>query len=95
MRAQAVPPAPPGGQIARGRIGAHGKSASRSSGGNAPFLVFDDADIGAAVAAVKAKFRNAGQACIAANRVLVQRPPAAPFIAALIEATKVDRWPSQ
>lgn len=42
-------------------------------GGHAPFLVFDDADIDAAVAgAVKSKFRNAGQTCICPNRFFVQ-----------------------
>jgi len=42
-------------------------------GGNAPFVVFDDADIDAAVAgAIDAKFRNAGQTCVCANRILVQ-----------------------
>jgi succinate-semialdehyde dehydrogenase/glutarate-semialdehyde dehydrogenase len=42
-------------------------------GGNAPFVVFDDADIEAAVAgAIDAKFRNAGQTCVCANRILVQ-----------------------
>jgi len=43
-------------------------------GGNAPFLVFADADLDAAVESlISAKFRNCGQACISANRVLVQR----------------------
>ena len=42
-------------------------------GGNAPFIVFDDADLDAAVAgALAAKYRNAGQTCICANRLLVQ-----------------------
>ena len=42
-------------------------------GGNAPFLVFDDADLDKAVAgAILCKFRNAGQICISANRLLVQ-----------------------
>jgi succinate-semialdehyde dehydrogenase/glutarate-semialdehyde dehydrogenase len=42
-------------------------------GGHAPFLVFDDADLDAAVAgAMATKFRNAGQTCICANRILVQ-----------------------
>jgi succinate-semialdehyde dehydrogenase/glutarate-semialdehyde dehydrogenase len=42
-------------------------------GGNAPFIVFDDADLEAAVAgAIAAKFRNAGQVCVAVNRILVQ-----------------------
>lgn len=42
-------------------------------GGNAPFLIFDDADLDAAVAGVMAsKFRNAGQTCVCANRIFVQ-----------------------
>lgn len=42
-------------------------------GGNAPFIVFDDADIDAAVeGAIAAKFRNAGQTCVCANRIYVQ-----------------------
>ena len=49
------------------------KKCSMELGGNAPFLVFDDADLEAAVEGVVAsKFRNTGQACISANRVLVQ-----------------------
>ena len=50
------------------------KKVSLELGGNAPFIVFDDADIDAAVAgAVAAKFRNAGQTCVCANRIYVQR----------------------
>jgi len=46
---------------------------SMELGGNAPFIIFDDAEISPAVDAVIAsKFRNAGQTCISANRVLVQ-----------------------
>jgi succinate-semialdehyde dehydrogenase/glutarate-semialdehyde dehydrogenase len=42
-------------------------------GGNAPFIVFDDADIDAAVkGAITSKYRNAGQTCICANRIMVQ-----------------------
>ena len=42
-------------------------------GGNAAFIVFDDCDLNQAVTSLmQAKFRNAGQACIAANRILVQ-----------------------
>lgn len=42
-------------------------------GGNAPFLIFDDADLDAAVAGIMAsKFRNGGQTCVCANRILVQ-----------------------
>ena len=49
------------------------KKTSMELGGNAPFIVFDDADLEAAVeGAIAAKYRNCGQACIAANRILVQ-----------------------
>ena len=49
------------------------KKVSLELGGNAPFLVFDDADLDEAVAgAVLCKFRNSGQTCISANRILVQ-----------------------
>ncbi|CAG9233405.1 NADP(+)-dependent succinate-semialdehyde dehydrogenase [Paraburkholderia tropica] len=49
------------------------KKTSMELGGNAPFIVFDDADLEAAVkGALAAKYRNTGQACIAANRLFVQ-----------------------
>ena len=49
------------------------KKVSLELGGNAPFIVFDDADIDAAVqGAIASKYRNAGQTCVCANRVLVQ-----------------------
>ena len=53
-------------------------------GGNAAFIVFDDADIDAALEGVQiCKFRNAGQTCIAANRILVQDSIHDNFVAAL------------
>lgn len=49
------------------------KRVSLELGGNAPFIVFDDADVDAAVSgAMAAKFRNTGQTCVCANRILVQ-----------------------
>ncbi|KOU59820.1 succinate-semialdehyde dehydrogenase [Streptomyces sp. MMG1533] len=62
------------------------KSVSLELGGNAPFIVFEDADLDLAVsAAITAKFRNAGQACIAANRFLVADAVHDTFVAALAE----------
>ncbi len=59
---------------------------SMELGGNAPFLVFEDADLDAAVDGVmQAKMRNIGQACTAANRILVQRPIATEFAERLRE----------
>lgn len=50
------------------------KRVSLELGGNAPFIVFDDADIGRAVeGALASKFRNTGQTCVCANRLLIQR----------------------
>jgi len=49
------------------------KKASMELGGNAPFIVFDDADLDAAVVgAIASKFRNTGQTCVCANRLLIQ-----------------------
>jgi succinate-semialdehyde dehydrogenase / glutarate-semialdehyde dehydrogenase len=49
------------------------KKLSLELGGNAPFIVFDDADLDAAVqGAIASKFRNTGQTCVCANRLLVQ-----------------------
>ncbi|MDE0375665.1 MAG: NAD-dependent succinate-semialdehyde dehydrogenase [bacterium] len=60
---------------------------SMELGGNAPFLVFDDADIDAAVeGAMVAKMRNGGQSCIAANRVYVQSSVADAFTGRLASA---------
>jgi succinate-semialdehyde dehydrogenase/glutarate-semialdehyde dehydrogenase len=49
------------------------KKVSMELGGNAPFMVFDDADLDAAVeGAIASKYRNTGQTCVCANRILVQ-----------------------
>jgi len=62
------------------------KRLSLELGGNAPFIVFDDADLDLAVAGVMAsKFRNAGQTCVCANRVLVQKGIYDRFAARLLE----------
>lgn len=52
---------------------AHMKRVSMELGGNAPFIVFDDADLDRAVAgAIASKYRNSGQTCVCSNRILVQ-----------------------
>ena len=58
-------------------------------GGNAPFIVFDDADLDAAVqGAMLSKYRNAGQTCVCANRILVQESVYDAFADKLAEAVK-------
>lgn len=60
------------------------KKVSLELGGNAPFIIFDDADLDAAIeGALIAKFRNAGQTCVCVNRFLVQAGIYEKFIAAL------------
>ena len=62
------------------------KRLSLELGGNAPFIVFDDADLDAAVeGALASKFRNAGQTCVCANRIYVQESVAEAFSAKLAE----------
>ena len=69
------------------------KKISLELGGNAPFLVFDDADLDAAVeGAMISKYRNAGQTCVCANRILVQDKVYDAFaekLAAKVRALKV------
>ncbi len=69
------------------------KKTSMELGGNAPFIVFDDADLDAAVAgAMASKYRNTGQTCVCANRLLVQDGVYDAFAAKLkvaVEAMKV------
>ncbi len=65
---------------------------SMELGGNAPFVVFDDADLDAAVrGAMLAKFRNGGQACTAANRFLVHADVAEPFTDRLVQQVRALR----
>ncbi|WP_071795207.1 NAD-dependent succinate-semialdehyde dehydrogenase [Natronohydrobacter thiooxidans] len=65
------------------------KRLSLELGGNAPFVVFDDADLDAAVeGAMQSKFRNGGQTCVCANRIIVQSGIHDAFVAAL--AKRVD-----
>lgn len=62
------------------------KKVSMELGGNAPFIVFDDADIDAAVdGAIASKFRNAGQTCVCTNRFYVQGGVYEEFVAKLAE----------
>ncbi|MCI5075882.1 NAD-dependent succinate-semialdehyde dehydrogenase [Oricola sp.] len=64
------------------------KKLSLELGGNAPFLVFDDADLDAAVeGAMIAKYRNSGQTCVCANRIYAQSGVAEEFGRKLAEAT--------
>ena len=65
------------------------KKVSLELGGNAPFIVFDDADLDEAVAgAITCKFRNSGQTCISANRMLVQEGIYDEFLAGFTEAVR-------
>ncbi|MBD9665542.1 NAD-dependent succinate-semialdehyde dehydrogenase [Variovorax sp. VRV01] len=68
------------------------KKCSMELGGNAPFIIFDDADLDAAAdGVVAAKFRNTGQACISANRVLVQAGVYEAFAAKLVDRVRTLR----
>lgn len=65
------------------------KKVSLELGGNAPFIVFDDADLDAAIQGVMAsKYRNSGQTCVCANRILVQSGVYEAFTEKLIEAVE-------
>src|SRR3954467_14977634 len=65
------------------------KKLSLELGGNAPFIVFDDADLDAAVeGALASKYRNAGQTCVCANRIYVQDAVYDKFTAKLTEKVK-------
>jgi succinate-semialdehyde dehydrogenase/glutarate-semialdehyde dehydrogenase len=63
------------------------KKLSLELGGNAPFIVFEDADLDAAVAgAITSKYRNTGQTCVCANRLLVQSSVYDAFTSKLVDA---------
>jgi succinate-semialdehyde dehydrogenase/glutarate-semialdehyde dehydrogenase len=65
------------------------KKVSMELGGNAPFIVFDDADVDAAVTgAIISKYRNAGQTCVCANRIYVQDDVYDEFVEKFIIATQ-------
>jgi succinate-semialdehyde dehydrogenase/glutarate-semialdehyde dehydrogenase len=65
------------------------KKLSLELGGNAPFIVFDDADLDAAVqGAIASKYRNTGQTCVCANRLLVQEGVYDAFVAKLADAVR-------
>ncbi|RMA41201.1 NAD-dependent succinate-semialdehyde dehydrogenase [Rhodophyticola porphyridii] len=65
------------------------KKVSMELGGNAPFLVFDDADLDAAVEGVMtSKYRNMGQTCVCANRIYVQSGIHDAFVERLVERTR-------
>ena len=72
------------------------KKVSLELGGNAPFIVFDDADLDAAIAgALTCKYRNSGQTCISANRILVQDGVYDDFLARLHRGRRrARRWPT-
>ena len=75
------------GKLLMAQCAAQLQKVSLELGGNAPFVVFDDADLEAAVAgAIVCKFRNSGQTCISANRLLVQDGVYDDFVAAFTQA---------
>jgi succinate-semialdehyde dehydrogenase/glutarate-semialdehyde dehydrogenase len=77
------------GKLLMGKAAGTVKKVSLELGGNAPFIVFDDADLDAAVAgAVASKYRNTGQTCVCANRLLVQDGVYDAFAAKLIAAVR-------
>src|SRR5262245_16481714 len=82
-------------EVGKQLIAACAKTVKRTSmelGGNAPFIVFDDADLDAAVqGAVASKYRNAGQTCVCTNRFLVQNGVYDAFASKLTDAVKKFR----
>ena len=74
----------PVGKVLMEQCAATVKKTSMELGGNAPFMVFDDADLDAAVqGALASKYRNSGQTCVCSNRILVQDSVYDEFVAKL------------
>ncbi|MGE0214247.1 NAD-dependent succinate-semialdehyde dehydrogenase [Mycolicibacterium sp.] len=79
----------PVGKLLMRQSASNVKRVALELGGNAPLIVFDDADLDAAVAgAMASKFRNAGQTCVCANRIIVQSGIHDAFVARLSEAVE-------
>jgi succinate-semialdehyde dehydrogenase/glutarate-semialdehyde dehydrogenase len=77
------------GKLLMGQCAPTLKKLSLELGGNAPFIVFEDADLDAAVeGAIASKYRNSGQTCVCVNRVLVHQAVAADFEARLAKAVR-------
>ncbi|MGB4948931.1 MAG: NADP-dependent succinate-semialdehyde dehydrogenase [Candidatus Competibacter denitrificans] len=77
------------GRVLMAQTAATIKKVSMELGGNAPFIVFDDADLDAAVeGALASKYRNAGQTCVCANRLYVQAQVYDSFAEKLVAAVK-------
>ena len=80
------------GKLLLAQCAATVKKVSMELGGNAPFIVFDDADVDAAVeGAIASKYRNTGQTCVCANRFLVQAGVYDEFAAKLAAASSALR----
>jgi succinate-semialdehyde dehydrogenase/glutarate-semialdehyde dehydrogenase len=76
----------PVGKVLYGQCAGTMKKLSLELGGNAPFIVFDDADLEAAVnGAIASKYRNTGQTCVCANRLIVQAGIHDAFVARLTQ----------
>lgn len=77
------------GKLLMSQCASQMKGVSLELGGSAPFIVFDDADLNLAVEGlIASKYRNAGQLCTAANRILVQEGVFEEFAAALVERVR-------
>jgi succinate-semialdehyde dehydrogenase/glutarate-semialdehyde dehydrogenase len=77
------------GKILMAQCAAGVKKVSLELGGNAPFIVFDDADLDEAVSgALLCKYRNSGQTCISANRIFVQDGIYDDFVSALVDGAR-------